>query len=127
MVDLGAMPAGGALNASDFTFRVGNGNDPSTWTAAPAPSQVLVRRGAGVNGTDRVEVVWPDGAIRNEWLQVTVKADAATGLTAPDVFYFGNAIGETGNSPANAIVNATDELGARANQRNFTSPAPIDF
>ena len=36
-----------------------------------------------------------------------------TGLAEPDVFYFGNAIGEAGNQPGNAIVNATDEILAR--------------
>src|SRR5205807_263013 len=39
----------------------------------------------------------------------------------------GNAVGETGDHAADAIVNAADELGARANQRNFEDPAPIDF
>ena len=37
-----------------------------------------------------------------------VLANADTGLASKDVFYFGNAIGETGNSPTDAIVNATD-------------------
>src|SRR5205085_1972690 len=70
---------------------------------------------------------WPDNAIQNEWLQVTVLADGNTGLTSPAVFYFGNAIGDSGDSTANTNVNAADELGARANQRNFTNPAPINF
>src|SRR5207237_8545271 len=57
----------------------------------------------------------------------TVKADANTGLAKDDAFYCGNAIGDTGDSTVNANVNASDELGARANQRNFLNPAPIDF
>src|SRR5207253_10262387 len=65
--------------------------------------------------------------IQKQWLQVTLKADATTGLAKNDVFYFGNAIGESGDSTLNANVNATDELNARANQRNFLNPAPIDF
>ena len=44
-----------------------------------------------------------------------VKANANTGLAAQDVFYFGNAIGDTGNSAANTIVNSTDQLAARNN------------
>jgi hypothetical protein len=59
-----------------------------------------------------VIVPWDDGAIANTWLQVTVKATAATGLAAPDVFYFGNSIGETGNSTFDLAVNYIDALGA---------------
>ena len=40
-------------------------------------------------------------------------ATANTGLADADVFYFGNAIGESGNAAGNAIVNATDEIMAR--------------
>jgi hypothetical protein len=42
-------------------------------------------------------LTWPDGAIKNTWLRATVKANDHTGLAAPDVFYFGNLIGETGD------------------------------
>ena len=53
---------------------------------------------------------------------------AATGLAADEVFYFGNAIGETGNAAGvNAIVNATDEILTRVNQRSAFTPAPITF
>ena len=51
----------------------------------------------------RVEIIWADGAIENEWVQVTVLADADTGLAAPDVFYFGNAIGDSGNKLGNSM------------------------
>jgi len=70
---------------------------------------------------------WADNAIRKTWLQVTVLANARTGLASADVFYFGNAVGESGNSAANAQVNATDETGARATQRSFLNRAPVDF
>jgi hypothetical protein len=49
------------------------------------------------------------------------------GLAAPDVFYFGNAPGEVGNSSANAFVDAIDEILTRQNPRTFVNPAPIDF
>ena len=55
-------------------------------------------------------LIWEDGAIRNCWLQVTVLATDATGLTENQVFYVGNALGESGNSTADALVNATDEI-----------------
>ena len=72
-------------------------------------------------------LTWADGAIQKRWLQVTVLANATTGLAAADVFYFGNAVGESGNTTANAFVNATDELGARNNPRSVGNPAPVTF
>src|SRR5439155_1671010 len=91
MIDLAGLSAGaaGAITAADFDFKVGAGGNPGSWTAAPRPSAVLVRPGAGLGGAARVSITWPDRAVRNEWLQVTVKADSHTGLTRPDVFYFG--------------------------------------
>ncbi len=114
----------GALSPSDFTFAVGNNNNPSTWTAAPLPLQATIRPGAGVGGSTRVELIWADGAITNTWLQVTVKGGPGSdsGLAANDVFYFGNAIGESGDSATDMKVNATDEVAARL---GATSLAPI--
>ena len=115
-------------NLDDFDFRVGNdGNNPAYWPAAPQPTSVTVREGAGVGGSDRVTIIWPDGVIKQEWLRVKVLATDRTGLGLNDVFYFGNAIGESGNSTTDAKVNAYDMLGARDNQRSFLDPAPIDF
>lgn len=48
--------------------------------------------------------------IRKQRLEVTVLATASTGLSAPEVFYFGNAIGETGNSTTEARVTSADAL-----------------
>jgi hypothetical protein len=59
-------------------------------------------------------LTWPDGAIRNTWVRVTVKANANTGLAAPDVFYFGNLVGETGDSASPLRVGALDLAGTRA-------------
>jgi hypothetical protein len=120
----------GTPTAEDFQFRVGNSNTPGSWGMAPQPLSVTVRAGAGANGSDRVTILWADNAIQKQWLQVILKATSNTGLAAADVFYFGNAIGETGNSTANAIVNATDEILARNNPA-FIPPAtitnPYDF
>ncbi len=65
-------------------------------------------------------IVWADNAIPNKnWLEVTVKASlTTTGLATDDVFYFGNSIGETGNSVSNTNVDATDEIAARNNPKN---------
>ena len=46
-------------------------------------------------------------------------------MTRPDIFYFGNEVGESGNSSQNAFVNSTDSLAARNNPRDLTNPAPI--
>ena len=51
-----------------------------------------------MSGSDRVELIWADGAITQKWLEVIVKGTADTGLAANDVFFFGNEIGDTGAS-----------------------------
>jgi hypothetical protein len=44
---------------------------------------------------------------------VTVLAGVGTGLAEPDVFYFGNLVGETGNSAHSLAVTSLDELKTR--------------
>ena len=127
MIDIERLADPASLSADQFEFRIGNTVDPDAWAAAPIPSNVTVRTGAGVNGSDRVTLIWENGAIQKQWLQVTVKADAVTGLTVSDVFFFGNAPGESGNSATNAFVDGTDFAGARDNLRNFLNRAPVDF
>ena len=106
MLDANALQSGASITASDFAFNVST--DGSNWTPAPAPDSVMVRPGMGIGGSDRIEIIFPDGAITNEWLQVTVNASSNTGLTAADVFYFGNLVGGTGQHNNIAIVNTTD-------------------
>ena len=124
MVDIDRGDSGGPLTADDFEFRVGNTADPSTWAVAPAPNGFAVRTAAGVNGSDRVAFTWADGAIKNQWLQVTVKANANTGLANDDVHYWGHQFGETGNNAA-TTVNFDDTLLVLNNPSGFT-PALID-
>jgi len=92
MVDIDN-PAG-TPTAGDFAFMVNLADQPNTWSPAPEPT-VAVESGGGIASSDRVTLVWPDGAIVNQWLQVTVLSGGATGLDAPDVFYIGNAAGDT--------------------------------
>jgi hypothetical protein len=106
MVDLADLPPGTELTADDFQFRVGNDNSPGSWSAAPAPSGVTIRGGAGDGGSDRVTITWESGAIKNTWLQVIVEGnDSAggfninTGLAKSHIFYFGSKIGDSGSSP----------------------------
>ncbi|HUT13222.1 MAG TPA: hypothetical protein VMY42_22225, partial [Thermoguttaceae bacterium] len=115
-----------AISADDFRFHVGNDDDPSSWAEALPPTTITVREGAGAGGSDRVTFIWDDLAIRNQWLQVTVLADNL-GLDADDVFYFGNAVAETGNAATDARVTTIDLLLTRNNPRSFLNPAQIDF
>jgi len=97
MVDISG--AHGTITANDFIFRTGDSNAPGQWGAAPAPTTVSVRAGAGTLGSDRVEITWANSAIKNTWLQVHMLPNANTGLTSADVFLFGNKTGEVGTSP----------------------------
>jgi hypothetical protein len=130
MVDIAGLPTGTPAT-TDFTFKVGNDDTPSGWAVAPDPTTILVRRGMGTGGSDRVELIWADNAIQNTWLQVTVKANEATGLSTPDISYFGNAIAETGNNPLNASVNSGDIIAVRDHPTSSQNPAlvsnPYDF
>jgi len=116
MIDLAGLSpaAAGAITADDFDFKVGAGGR-SGWAVAPRPATVAVRPGAGLNGAARVTLTWPDRSIRNTWLQVTVKADPHTGLTRPDVFYFGNLVGKTGGPGSPLRLGAQDLLALRRN------------
>jgi hypothetical protein len=109
-------PLAGTPDLSDFTFRIGNGGDPAVWAAAPAPTGMGVRRGGGAGGSDRITLTWPDGAIRNAWLAVTLGATPHTGLPTPDTFYFGNLVGETGDGVGLLAVGAVDVVRTRAAQ-----------
>ena len=115
MVDVVSLA--GTPTADDFQFKVGNDDQPDAWPAAPAPQSIDVVAGGGNHGSDRIVLTWADNAIADAWLQVTVRATAATGLPKDDVFYFGNAIGETGNSLVDAKVSSADEIAVRGNQR----------
>ncbi|MEX0936422.1 MAG: VCBS repeat-containing protein [Pirellulales bacterium] len=124
MIDIAGLA--GTPTASDFLLTVGNSEDPSLWSTAPAPSQITVRAGAGTAGAHRVTLVWPDNAIEKQWLRVVVLPTTRTGLTSPDIFYFGNAIGDTGGNPYLAAVDPSDELQTRQNPTSFLDPAAVD-
>ena len=113
MVDLAGTGDHTAITVADFVFKVGNNNTPSTWAAAPAPTAVSVRVGAGVLGSDRVEITWADGAITNTWLEVQVLATANTDLAdlggaaagIGDVFFYGNKVA---NNSGDLITSVPD-------------------
>lgn len=117
MVDIAGLSDPEGLGTADFIFREGNDDEPGAWNLAIPPTQIAVRLGDGTSGSDRVTLIWPDRAIRGKWLQVTIKATPSTGLLRDDVFYFGNAVGETGNSTANAMVSSADVDEVLSHQR----------
>jgi hypothetical protein len=105
MVDLTGGGDHASINANDFIFKSGNNNSPSTWATVTATPTISVRAGAGVSGSDRVTITWASGSIRNQWLEVQVLPTANTGLTAADVFFWGNKIGDTGQgTPATTFL-----------------------
>jgi uncharacterized delta-60 repeat protein len=116
MIDIRGLPAGDTLSSDDFVFKAGNDYNPAGWLRAPNPS-ITVTRGGGTDGSDRVTLIWPDGTIVNEWLQVTIKATLNTGLAEQGVFYFGNLEGESGND---TTVDVQDEDAALNHRTGFT-------
>ena len=122
MIDVAGLAHAAAITADDLTFRVGNDTNPLGWNEFTlAPKSVTVGVGQGAHGSDRIVILWADynptkpsnpGAAHNQWLEVTVKATTNSGLSSPDVFYFGNLIGETGfvknNFPGEADVTVSD-------------------
>jgi hypothetical protein len=126
MIDVRGLPAEADINSNDFEFRAWRGDDPFTMKEVYGASAypITVRRGAGDGGSDRITLYIPDYpssdkvapfGLANLWLQVTLKANPDTALPAPDVFRFGNLIGETGDdSPPTLRVNAVDLARTRA-------------
>jgi hypothetical protein len=81
------------LTATEFSFRVGTTDTPSTWANAPNPSSITVIPGNATTAA-RVRLQWPNGSIKNTWLQVIVQNNAVTGLLERQVFYVGSAVGD---------------------------------
>ena len=109
-----------AIDATDFTFKLGNDDTPANWSDAPTPSIDVV---FGPDDSDRILLTWADNAITNTWLEVSLLVTGNTGLAAADVFYFGNLVGEcTGDGK----VDAYDVLEVRNNPRPFFDPALLD-
>jgi subtilisin family serine protease len=109
-----------SLTADDFEFRAGTTGDPADWTIVAGA--ISVAPGIGTGGADRVTIRFADDTARNKWLRVVVKANANTGLLVDDVHYWGNAPGETGDSPSDTRVDFVDVAGIR---QNTTSTATV--
>jgi hypothetical protein len=123
MVDIQRLA--GAILPNDLQFTVGTGGNPTLWDSAPAPAQVLVRPGAGENGSTRINVTWADGAVRNTWLRVRVLANSRTGLAQEDVFYVGNLVGESFHLDAGTSPFAVDARDLVATRRAFGTESAV--
>ena len=134
-VDVSRLPPTGTPSwQSLFRLRVSAGaaspadpKDASSWAPAPNPSAIFIHR--GVPDGDRILLLWPSGAIQNQWLEVTVLPGSFTGITEPDVFYFGSLVGETGDAAGPLRVSALDLATTRralnAQQQDLSSR--VDF
>ncbi len=117
-----------AIDASSFQFATWTNftsTTPDFQSITPAVT-VSTFAGGGTGGADRVKLVFADRAIENSWLRITVLADANTGLTSNDVFYFGNArfdVTPITAFPAQVAINVLDTNSVRA--RQSTSAVPI--
>lgn len=88
----------GQPQADDFVFQMSptgaydtSAHPPSAWMSAPQPQSVTVLSGS----PDRVVIQWPNNAIANRWLRITILANSKTGLLEPEVYYIGHLTGET--------------------------------
>jgi len=71
-------------------------------------------------------------AVANGWLEVTFDAGNRTGLSEPDVFYFGNLIADTGDDAGGGgplVVNALDLAAVKRSLNSLalvTSPHDVN-
>jgi hypothetical protein len=81
-----------------------------------------------VTGTNpyTVLVEWPDNSIKNQWLRLSVKANANTGLVDPEVYYLGHLQGEvTGASGDLFTILVGDILAIRGQLTNVVTSESI--
>ena len=130
-VDINRLPATTTNTqfASSLQFANWNGIDVAGFVALPGAAipSVNIVPGGGSGGSARVQITFPDNTIQNTWLRVTVLANANTALTANDVFYFGNVIGELdfGNTATRLRVNGQDAALILANQSPGANSANV--
>ncbi len=84
----------GSISASDFQFATWNGITSSGFPPLNASPTIAVYPSSGAFGSNRIKIEFSNRVIQNEWLRVAVLANPNTGLTEPDLFYFGHALGD---------------------------------
>jgi hypothetical protein len=134
MIDVAG--AHNTFTSSDFILRTGNNNTPSLWTTIPTASITVTTRSGATGsshtaGTDRIEITMANLLVKNKWLEVifkgTDRGDANTLLATSDVFFYASSIGDDGIADGSVafIVDPSDVLGARANQKGLINNIPI--
>jgi regulation of enolase protein 1 (concanavalin A-like superfamily) len=122
VVDLTTANNLSAIDAASFQFATWSGFVDAIPNFLAINPIVVVSSFAtgGIGGAGRVKIVLPDNVVQNAWLRITVLANAATGLAANDVFYFGNArfdVTPTSPFPSQQVtINVLDTNSVRANQ-----------
>jgi choice-of-anchor B domain-containing protein len=107
------------ISLADFEFTMGPDSDIANWPTAPAPNGFVFDEGVGLD-PDRITITWAAGDVTNTWLRVNVLSNIVTGLPEDSVFFFGNVVGETGNSTSDTRVNLIDVGLIRTNQSGFS-------
>jgi hypothetical protein len=118
-----------AQMAASLQFANWNGLDVAGFVALPgnAVPTVTIVAGGGTGGSARVRLTFPTNTVQNTWLRATVLANTNTGLSANDVFYFGNVIGDLdfGNTATRLRVNGQDAALILANQSPAANSASV--
>ena len=130
ILDIAGLPSGVTTNEiqSSLVFALWNGINPTGFTPLGVPPSIAILEGSGQSASTRVKIVFPDNAVQNTWMRVTVKANSWTGLPVDDVFYFGHVLGEVnvGNSATRYRVNSVDVSAITENRKLFANSATID-
>ena len=105
----------------DFEFKVGNDSNPAGWVVAPTQFLINSYPGRGPGGSTQITIIWHDNDIQNEWLQVTTLGAGHLAIGKDDVFYFGNFIGDTGDSSTDTLVTSNDANRVSSNQTGSAS------
>lgn len=134
VVDVSGLPSGttNSQMLASLQFSQWDGIAAAGFVALPSAAvpSVSIFSGGGAGGSARVTITFPNNTVENTWLQVTVLANANTGLSANDVFYFGNVIGDFGvgnttGATGRIRVNATDTGAVRTNQSTLPNSASV--
>jgi hypothetical protein len=110
VLDLDSLPS---LNNISFEFRMSPQGafdeeaEPFTaWVSAPPPSSVTLQPSEGLEGSDRVQILWADDVISNRYLYIKIMA---AGTTTAELF-LGHLLGETSGPKANTFTVAFADI-----------------
>jgi subtilisin-like proprotein convertase family protein/subtilisin family serine protease len=100
--------ASDSLGPDDFVFRVSPtgafieaDHPPDSWQIAPAPSSITVNSIS--DERSQVVIQWPNNAIQNRWLSVSILPNQNTGLEVGETFFLGHLLGEVNGQLSNGI------------------------